>query len=84
MLQIQQTGQIPTSLWDKIKSIHRMCESGTPFQFRKWKKISGLKNAFSCRLSRNYRILFVPDWLFFVADHDRYEQKIAILKRAGG
>jgi hypothetical protein len=86
MLQFQQTGQIPAYLEAKIASIRQSCELGSfnPFLSGKWKKVTGLKNAFSYWLTTNYRILFVADKLFFVSGHDRYEKKIRVIKRTGG
>jgi hypothetical protein len=86
MLQFQQAGQVPTYLETKIEQIRQICEFGNfnPFQNGKWKKVKGLKNAFSYWLTANHRILFIADELFFVSDHDRYERKIENIKKVGG
>jgi len=50
---------------------------------RGWKKVSGLSNFISYRLSRNYRILMSINGLAFIGNHDDYSLKIKILKKEG-
>ena len=50
---------------------------------RGWKKVSGLSNFISYRLSRNYRILMSISGLVFIGNHDDYSLKIKILKKEG-
>ncbi|MCL2183548.1 MAG: hypothetical protein FWB85_08780 [Chitinispirillia bacterium] len=86
MLKIQRVGEIPAYLNVKIESVRQMCEreNFNPFRGGKWKKLSGLKSAFSYGLTANYRVLLIIGELFFVGCHDEYEKKIRIMKRAGG
>jgi len=85
MLRVQLVGEIPEKYNSEIEHFCRMCEHGrfNPFQNGRWKKVTGLKKAYSYRLSANHRILYLVDRLFFVSDHDRYAKKICNIKRGG-
>jgi len=48
------------------------------------KKIIGLKNYYSLKISTNYRILLSNTGKVFICSHSRYEKKIHNLKRCGG
>ena len=55
------------------------------FSVQKWKRVAGLRGKFySFRLNDCYRILMFPKCLSaIVYHHDKYERKIANLKKRG-
>jgi hypothetical protein len=87
-LKVQRTKNIPACLDKEIECILQMCgeKNFNPFGdlSRKWKKLSGLKNAYSFRYKRKYRVLLIPHELLFIGHHNEYDKKIVKIKRIGG
>ena len=47
------------------------------------KKLSGMKNHYSIKISTNYRVLWTDSGDFFVGKHNHYDRKIKNIKRMG-
>jgi hypothetical protein len=47
------------------------------------KKLAGMKNHYSIKISTNYRVLWTDSGDFFVGKHNHYDRKIKNIKRKG-
>ncbi|WP_027361568.1 hypothetical protein [Halodesulfovibrio aestuarii] len=65
-------GAVPNRIVQKAEKILLM---QTSKQIRR-KKISRSKGCFSLRLSRNYRLLFLPTGSAIICSHDNYQRRI--------
>jgi len=77
---MKRLSDIPEQLLNKAAKIIELFLKGIK---RKWKKLSGLKNYYSYRLSMNYRLLADSKGNFFIGCHDAYSAKIKAVKKCG-
>lgn len=75
---LQVVGSVPDYIKQKALS---QCERfGSSKYTDSWKKLPGLRTAYSCRINRNFRILLCNDQALLL-DHDRYDTQIKCLKK---
>lgn len=74
------SGKVPSNI--KVKAT-TLIESSTVIFDSGWKKIRGLHEYYSFRLSRNYRALGKVNSPILVCNHDVYEKKMKTLKKGG-
>lgn len=77
---IKKLGEIPKQLLNKAAKIIELFQKGIRHG---WKKLAGLKNYYSYRLSMNYRLLADSKGNFFIGCHDAYSAKIKAVKKCG-
>ena len=77
---MKKLSSIPQELLNKAAKIIELFLKGVK---RKWKKLSGLNNYYSYRLSMNYRLLADSKGNFFIGCHDAYSAKIKAVKKCG-
>lgn len=73
-------GNCPSRIILKAMILIRSFQDGNA----RCKKLSGLRQYSSIRLSSNYRLLLAPSGSVFISSHDDYERKIKQLKKIGG
>lgn len=67
--------------WVKIKA-HNIIKTTNKLRSSS-KKLTGLKNYYSIKVSSNYRMLFSDSNNFFLCSHNHYDKKIKNIKRQG-
>lgn len=77
---MKRLSDIPQQFLNKAAKIIELFLRGMK---RKWKKLAGLNNYYSYRLSMNYRLLTDSKGNFFIGCHDAYSAKIKAVKKSG-
>ncbi|NLW30127.1 MAG: hypothetical protein GXY77_01570 [Fibrobacter sp.] len=75
---LQAIGFVPDHIKRKAQSMYKIF--GMSKYATNWKKIPGIKDTFSCKVNRNFRILCSSDQAYLF-DHDRYETQIKSIKK---
>ena len=81
MIKYKFAGYLPTYLEVKAKKELQNIENIN--KLNGWKRVASLKNWFSLRLNLKYRMLYSPNQICFIGDHDYYTNKIQILRSKG-
>lgn len=77
MLRIEIMGTCPNKIINKAKKLLDLPDMSSV----SYKKLSGIKKAYSIRVNQNYRVLIANGTNAYIGSHNHYDKKIKNLKK---